>query len=706
MGKEVVGFGKALDLDDLDKNDPTFQADPDNSLSFTFTTPDGKRALLSLERNSGCGSACDTFYAQISDKPDNGSEKPLLPKTPLAISWSVYKSDDGNRYLVGVVNDHLEVYRLASPKDFKLSCSVALAPQDLQKSDDQDVTETVKVLQALKVASDGMAHTGGYCGSGAWGYLHKEALERTLDISPYRPWELIAARDFLAAHGMQRYEEAAEGLRTWALGGISERRAFDEYEQRFATAATTLTKFYTKKFGWQPNEAETIANSVLKHAIGLGFSFGSSESFSPREMELRQALLVHKSMAEIKSIDIDISKIDVPDKDNAIDTDKDSILNVAIRYPEALRYLLEKKANPNHANAFGKTPLMYAAQYNQLEAAKVLLSFGANPNARTFIPTDQCEYTLKTSNMTALHYAARYASADMIRLLVKSGAAPYIKAARDQTEETPLDWLRYYATDDPASNGQAESKRNPNIHLSEYAALTSLLRLLDAAELAGIAAKQVTSAEARYAKGEIEPAYNATALALAADPNNQKALADFPLIALKTGRMGEAARAAVQATKNLKSPADQAAAWFNMGLICEQLAGRTSNDDGWLNCSGNHIYPFVRAVQLQTKPSREKKLIDVLQRDDAKKCSVEDRQYRFENNGGERIYVLHSADKHIDPQTIKLSRRNGDKTIDTRTPHISGTFLLNDKAMTLLEIDFSPTYAFIEERKYCELGYF
>jgi hypothetical protein len=694
LGDEVRSFGKALNLSNLDEGDSGFQADPNNSGEFIFVAADGKHFRFSVRNNGGCGGGCETISAIVSDDPSDEKSKAVSVETPPAVSWTVYRSDDAGHYLMGVVEDHLEVYRLASPKDFKLSCNVALAPQDLEKSVDPDVIKVLKAIVALNDASKNVTRPDGYCGSGAFGYLDQKYLTRDLYFSLYRPWAVITAQSRREKKDInQEYQAIVANLYKWSSNGLNEQRAFNDYKERFSLAAAALAEFYEKKFGWQSNNATVIADTALMHAISQGLVFSSFDykPFSDVEIELREALLAHKSMPEIKAIDIDISKIDEPDKD--------SILNVAIGYPDALRYLLEKKANPNQANAFGKTPLMYAAQYNQLDAAKLLLSFNANPNARTFIPTDQCQYTLKTSNMTALHYAVRYASGDMIRLLVKSGAAPYIKAVRSQQEETSLDWLRSYAS-------EKANERNPFIQPGDVEALTNLLRVPEA-ELAHIAAKQVASAELHYAKGEMKPAYNAAALALAADPSNQKALADFPLIALKTGRIGEAADAAVQATKKLKTPADQAAAWFNMGLICEQLAGRASNDDGWLNCNGNRIFPFVRAMQLQATASRGKKLFDLLQRkDDMKMCEIAERRYAFEHNGRERVYVLHGANEHIDPESIQLKRLNWDKTLTIQTPRISGTFPLNDKAMTLLEADFFPNEAILEGQYHCKLGYF
>ena len=97
----------------------------------------------------------------------------------------------------------------------------------------------------------------------------------------------------------------------------------------------------------------------------------------------------------------------------------------------------------------GMTPLMYAAQYNEIESAKLLIQYGANPNATTTMPNGRCYYTLTTTNMTPLHYAARYSSEEMIDLLLDNGAVTFIKTKTSgykQKDEYPIDWFKRYSS--------------------------------------------------------------------------------------------------------------------------------------------------------------------------------------------------------------------------------------------------------------------
>jgi N-acyl-D-amino-acid deacylase len=83
-----------------------------------------------------------------------------------------------------------------------------------------------------------------------------------------------------------------------------------------------------------------------------------------------------------------------------------------------VRYLLERKANPNRAT-WGRTPLSYAAAHNSVQAAEVLLAHGARVDSRDDF-----------AGFTALHWAAATDSprADLVKLLLKHGADPNAEA--------------------------------------------------------------------------------------------------------------------------------------------------------------------------------------------------------------------------------------------------------------------------------------
>ncbi len=72
-------------------------------------------------------------------------------------------------------------------------------------------------------------------------------------------------------------------------------------------------------------------------------------------------------------------------------------------------------------NWFRKTPLMYAAQSNDLAAVQFLLAKGANPSSQPSGADDRCR-RLERDGRTPLMYAAENASRELIETLLEAGA--------------------------------------------------------------------------------------------------------------------------------------------------------------------------------------------------------------------------------------------------------------------------------------------
>lgn len=193
------------------------------------------------------------------------------------------------------------------------------------------------------------------------------------------------------------------------------------------------------------------------------------------EERIREAILEKREINEVQAIFFDIKKVDsgFPSYGDLLPEGRESILSIAVDYPEALQYLLEKGIDPNKENGFGKTPLMYAVQRNQEDSVKVLLKSGADSSAETIEPSSKCYYTLQTFKMTPLHYAVRYASPAIIKLLLDSGASPQAKAENHHkykmVEETPLDWFKRYTSKDAP-------ERNPNIPVDKISEVEGWLQ--------------------------------------------------------------------------------------------------------------------------------------------------------------------------------------------------------------------------------------
>lgn len=91
--------------------------------------------------------------------------------------------------------------------------------------------------------------------------------------------------------------------------------------------------------------------------------------------------------------------------------------------PVAIEKVLSAKADVNHADAEGRTPLMEVVLEKRLDLAKLLLDHGANPNLADH------------EGFTALHFAAQAHLPELTQLLIDKGAAV---DARNHHGDTPL----------------------------------------------------------------------------------------------------------------------------------------------------------------------------------------------------------------------------------------------------------------------------
>nr|WP_253938463.1 ankyrin repeat domain-containing protein [Hahella sp. HN01] len=99
----------------------------------------------------------------------------------------------------------------------------------------------------------------------------------------------------------------------------------------------------------------------------------------------------------------------------------------AVHNPDNVRLLLNKGADVNYQNGFGKTALYYAIQFNLPESAQTLLDAGAEVNHRYKSGPEvqyDCRYNITRTLRSPLMHAAQHADAAMLELLIKAGADP------------------------------------------------------------------------------------------------------------------------------------------------------------------------------------------------------------------------------------------------------------------------------------------
>ena len=679
----IPGLTSLMVTEDAVVEDPDVVVLEKHAIELQLTLPDGSRTFLHFLRYPGCGGACEGGAVAIDSERIVAEPFEALPQVVPRTArygpnrWRLFKSSEGDFYLRGTVDDHAQWYRVAAADRFELACDIALKPDTRGGKAAVYSQEVFDAVESLRVAAGRMAGGAGNCGSigtpWRWSQYREEALETAL----YRPWSVVERHPgYRSENSSGDYARIAVQLELWSLGGLMEYRDFVAYQAQLARTLAVVTKFYREKFGWPAARAEETAEAALKGAISRGFGFHAYEPFpGPGERELRRAILSRAPIEQLRKLEIDASAIDREGED--------SVLNIAIEYPEALGYLLEQGFDPNRGNAFGKTPLMYAAQYNQVAAAERLLQAGADPNATTLVPEDTCVYTISTSRLTPLHYAVRYSSTRLVKLLLDHGAVTFIQSVRDDGAEYPLQTLQRY------SGVGAKEERNPHITESELTALVQLLVVPPDEQKLAMATDLVARARSEYARGDARQAYQHLQLALLAQPDRPDALADLPLIALRAGYVRAAVAAAGRATRVLKDSGALAASWFNKGLICEYPEARDLYLAEGPGCEMDVVEPFVKSWKIQPSPARANKLRALLLKRSAS-CIAADqhRQYSMYplSFNAFRVYALHRPGDKIDPAMVRWSKH---PALPTRAKVVD-TLDLGGEVVTLLDVPHEP----------------
>lgn len=238
---------------------------------------------------------------------------------------------------------------------------------------------------------------------------------------------------FLPAFKEDRGYTGNYPLERWSLYSYPNRMEYEHVMKQgigFEKALDMLAYHYVEKFGAYADEAHRYAVYVM---TPLGTESGKADKES-----LRYLILSGADKNKIRErLESGMPQNDMYSAESEGESDVDPILSVAFFRPDVMNMILELcppgstkescqglNTDVNAENDFGKTPLMYAAQYGILESAEILVNAGADINARTAPGSDRkCyESCMRNGGRTALMYAAQEGREDIIRYLVDKGA--------------------------------------------------------------------------------------------------------------------------------------------------------------------------------------------------------------------------------------------------------------------------------------------
>jgi tetratricopeptide (TPR) repeat protein len=557
-------------------------------------------------------------------------------------------------YLVLKMHDH---------EKFSVVCNLQTTPSQTQ------IDAQFAKLPGFKALIDDLSAMMGISGNcGTLNSLARadNAMRAALSMIAYRPW---ANR----AEGTSDPDQTARrnavdvSLRLWGYSGIWNYFKYNSYVSRLPKAETEIRNFCINNFSLSEGSAESLARTATSHALIRGFDNGS---LSDENHELRTRILDGTISAhEMEDIRPQVTAY----------AGEESLLTFAVAHPDILARLLHFGLSPNKPNAFGKTPLMYAAQFNLPEAARILLEHGAYTEATTTATSDTCSYVIGTKNVSALHYAVRYASKEFIKLLLMHGAPTFIADSRGYT---PFDYLTKYGGMEGYHRPAKESYGVANRLLTPDDREELKVSLLppDEQKKKVLSQQDNLVAENLYRQGKLEESYRSLRRAILLDGGNERAQSNLSLVALRLGRLGESAKASSTLIETAKSDSEKANAYFNLGLVCRRVGQSgfhysSINYDGVSYCfPGYHSFGtkridrsvlpnFLAAYKLGPTKERLAAILSLLQDVDMKNKK---RVCRFPEDGSgirslylSGIYINFLVDSSKEVPFKKVIRRYG-----------------------------------------------
>lgn len=255
----------------------------------------------------------------------------------------------------------------------------------------------------------------------------------------------------------KKYDILRSYFRYWAYQSIGNFRLYKAFWKEYNNAIEPLEKYFESNFNFDKGSniyyTSNALNEFLNWAVGetkiykdisplakimsnKNYSVSYIQDFifsnNPSQDDLTialQAALLNQRKKEILELLIRFGA--------RIDEGYESAIFYALKNYENTNFLIQNGANVNQANAFGKTPLFYAIEFNRLDIIKLLLDNGANVNQKYINNNEKLALSanigsntpyfitfcaLEHTSKNVLMHAAAYGNVEILKLLISKGA--------------------------------------------------------------------------------------------------------------------------------------------------------------------------------------------------------------------------------------------------------------------------------------------
>jgi hypothetical protein len=227
----------------------------DDPQQLILERPNQARLFLYFTAPPDCESGCDQKSLTVADQLITAQA--ATAQTPGAEAWTLYRAPSNAWYAAGIVEQHLQLYALTTPQQWRLSCDVALTPYRLRQSLDPTARAALAAVDALHASARSL--------DAAVPCSRKPSVQM-LEPALFRPWQ------WLDASRQEQRHQTQQKLTEWAEQGQQQRATLERFNTQLTSSIAAMQRFYAQKFGWTTQVATRVAFDSLSNAVldGLG----------------------------------------------------------------------------------------------------------------------------------------------------------------------------------------------------------------------------------------------------------------------------------------------------------------------------------------------------------------------------------------------------------------------------------------------------